>query len=301
MTSLAMIWKDVKRCGLFVSKFSDVFGLLCEMDHLLRKSKAKLQGNEESKGPNEPPKSRVPSWGWQTVEAFVIRSWAKRAASSYFGETHLIFPMAENKIWGLPCAVLPKKCPIRISRKSFLSQLFNKKFAVSESMSYPVWLSHEDAEIQYPPVYPSKGGSLLTSGVSPVFGHTLWTHPWNLQKMGVLWRFRGKKHCWWFIIIFPMNITIYITIASSAAGISTMFKQTPFSDRWKMGRWDNEPPILQGSPSGSLLPLLLARYQRFHAPHDGNLELWLRVDLPSGIQTWPTCSNFSRVDSICYS
>ena len=102
----------------------------------------------------------------------MIRSWAKRAASSYFGETHLIFPMAENKIWGLPCAVLPKKCPIRISRKSFLSQLFNKKFAVSESMSYPVWLSHEDAEIQYPPVYPSKGGSLLTSGVSPVFGHT---------------------------------------------------------------------------------------------------------------------------------
>ena len=184
MTSLAMIWKDVKRCGLFVSKFSNVFGLLREMDHLLRKSKAKVQENEESKGPNEPPKSRVPSWGWQTVEAFVIRSWAKRAASSYFGETHLIFPMAENKIWGLPCAVLPKKCPIRISRISFLSQLFNKKFAVSESMSYPVWLSHEDAEIQYPPVYPSKGGSLLTSGVSPVFGHTLWTHPWNLQKNG---------------------------------------------------------------------------------------------------------------------
>lgn len=120
------MWKDVG-C---LSQSSQMSLVCCAKWTISNKSKAKLQGNEESKGPNEPPKSRVPSWGWQTVEAFVIRSWAKRAASSYFGETHLIFPMAENKIWGLPCAVLPKKCPIRISRKSFLSQLFNKACSI---------------------------------------------------------------------------------------------------------------------------------------------------------------------------
>lgn len=178
--------------------------------------------------------------------------------------------MAENKIWGLPCAVLPKKCPIRISRKSFFSQPFNKACSIWVHVIPSLVVSRRCRD-SVPPSLPQQRWISFNFWGIP----SLWTHPWNLQKIRgksvllmVYHHFPDEHHncnkCCWYIHYFQAD------------------------------------PILQRSPSGSLLPLLLARYQRFHAPHDGNLELWLRVGLPS-IQTWPTCSNFSRVDSICHS